>query len=139
MSNWKGYFIRAIASNRIFPLKFIAEKTWKCTPKQREEVKAYRDDNTRDLYRVTAAGKKTKMTFSTRENLHEADVEEMLDFFTSAEVDHEQRKIQLEYWDNSNHRYDTGYFYRPNMDFKVNRVSKTDIIYDSLDLELIEY
>lgn len=157
MANFLGYFIRATRTNAAFPNNYIAYDTYTCTPNQREEIKAYRDENTRELYRITAAGMKTKITFTTRGSLHKADKDAILNFFTSAEsVDPDpatalkQRKIQLTFWDDENDTYRTSYFYRPNPTFKIKRIDKTnrfdrnnnriyDIVYNAVDFELIEY
>lgn len=139
-TNWKGYFIRSgSSSNDIFPMKYIDEKSWSSSPNFREEIKAYRDENTRNLVRVTASGKKSSFSFDTRENLHLDDKIAIQTFFTSRETSTAQRKIQLTYWNDEDNAYKTSYFYRPNMTFKIKRVTDTDIIYDKLTLEFIEY
>jgi len=136
---WQGYLFKSTANNKVFPEKYIALESWSSTPNQREEIKAYRDDNTRELTRVTAQGKKSVFSFKTRKKLHLAEKQEIQDFFTSAEVDHVQRKIQLTFWNEETNDYQTGYFYRPNMPFKIYKISDDDIIYDEMSFELIEY
>lgn len=137
--SWKGYFFKAIESGKTFPNKYIKWSTWQATPEQREEIVAYRDDNTRELYRVTASGKKSVFSFETRANLTLAEKEEIMSFFTDSEVDSAQRKIQLEYWNDATSEYKTGYFYRPNMPFKIIKISDTNVWYDSMTIECIEY
>ena len=44
---------------------FIEMSTYDSAPNQREEIKAVRDENTRDLLRVTADGMKTAIKFTT--------------------------------------------------------------------------
>lgn len=122
-----------------FPNQYIALDTWESTPNQREEIKAYRDDNTRDLTRVTAQGKKSTFKFKTRKYLRLADKQAIQKFFTDSEVDANQRKIQLTYWNDESNSYKTGYFYRPNMQFKIYKITQNDIIYDELSFEFIEY
>lgn len=157
MANFYGYFIKATKTNKKFPMSYIAFNTYTCTPNQREEIKAYRDENSRELYRITATGMKTKITFSTRGSLNKADKEAILKFFTDAEMQEpdpalasKQRKVQLTYWNEESSSYRTSYFYIPNMTFKINSVRRTgrydndhnaiyDIIYNALDFELIEY
>lgn len=134
-----GYLIKAVATGEVFPNKYIEYESWDSTPDQREELVAYRDDNTRNLTRVTATGKKSVFSFSIREGIHLADKQIIQQFFTDAEVDHEQRKIQLEFWNDDTNSYDTGYFYRPNMHFPIKKVTATDIIYKQLTIELVEY
>ena len=137
--SWNGYFLKAVNSGEIFPNKYIDWSSWSATPEQREEIVAYRDDNSRDLHRVTAQGKKSIFSFNTRANLQLADKIKILKFFTDNEVIPAERKIQLEYWNDATSEYKTGYFYRPNMQFKIIKMTNNNLWYDSLTIELIEY
>lgn len=145
MANFRGYLFKKTITQGTstidvpFPNRYIALDTWSSTPNQREEIKAYRDDNTRDLTRVTAQGKKSKFSFKTRKKLHLNEKKEIQQFFTSSEVDANQRKIQLTFWNDESNSYKTGYFYRPNMEFKIYKITDDDIIYDEMSFELIEY
>ena len=145
MASFKGYlFKKTVGSGTSahdvpFPNKYIALDTWDSTPNQREEIKAYRDDNTRNLTRITAQGKKSKFTFKTRKYLHLAEKKEIQKFFTDSEEDQNQRKIQLTFWNDESNSYKTGYFYRPNMTFKIYKITDDDIIYNEMSFELIEY
>ena len=149
MANFEGYLFKKTVTQGTstidvpFPNKYIALDTWSSTPNQREEIKAYRDDNTRDLTRVTAQGKKSKFSFKTRKKLHLNEKKEIQQFFTDGEQqtggDPNQRKIQLTFWNDESNSYKTGYFYRPNMEFKIYKITDDDIIYDEMSFELIEY
>lgn len=134
-----GYLLKAVSTGAIFPHKYIALESWDSTPDQREELKAYRDDNTRNLTRITATGKKSVFSFTTRNLLHLAEKEEIQKFFTDAESSSEQRKIALEFWNDETNSYDTGTFYRPNMNFPISKITDTDIIYKALKFEFVEY
>ena len=144
-SNWQGYLLKKTITQGtstvdvVFPDKYIALETWEANNNQREEIKAYRDDNTRELTRITAQGKKSAYKFKTRKHLHLAEKMEIQEFFTSSEVDPDQRKIQLTIWNDETNSYFTSYFYRPNMPFKIYKISNDDIIYDEMSFELIEY
>lgn len=138
-ANWKGYYFKATNASTPFPLQYIAEGSWESTPKQREELKAYRDDNTRELTRVTAEGEKSAFQFKVRENLHLKDIEDILNYFYNHETSQKERKIQLEYWCEEFLDYRTGYFYRPNMKFKNKKALTDDIVFDELELTFIEY
>ena len=141
MGNWKGYLIKKTVngSDVIFPHQYIALESWESTPNQREEIKAYRDDNTRDLTRITAQGKKSVFKFKTRNYLHLAEKQEIQNFFTSSESDPNQRRITLTIWNEENNDYMTADFYRPNMKFEIYKISQTDIIYKEFQFELIQY
>lgn len=137
--SWAGYFIKATATGQIFPNEYIAWESYESEPNHREEIKAYRDDNTRNLTRVTAEGTKTSLNFTTRANLHLADKQSIQKFFTDAESIALERKINLEYWNDEDNTYHTADFYRPDIKFKIKKITANDIIYQALEIDLIEY
>ena len=136
---FEGYLLKAVATGAIFPNKYIEYESWESTPDQREEIKAYRDDNTRNLTRITAAGKKSIFSFNTREGIHLSDKIAIQQFFTSAESNAEQRRITLQFWNEETNSYDTGDFYRPNMAFPIKKITGNDIIYKSMKFDFVEY
>jgi len=140
---FEGYLLAVCGADftakRVFPNKYIQYNSWSSTPNQREEIKAYRDDNTRNLTRITAAGKKSVFSFKVRSPLHLNDKIEIQKFFTDFEIDQEQRKVNLRFWDDEHNEYKTGTFYRPNMQFPIIRITDDDIIYGELTIECIEY
>ena len=137
MANFKGYLFSA--NGNPFPNKYIQYDTYSTLPNSREEIKAYRDDNTRDLVRVTAEGHKSSMSFKTRPDLHLVDVEEIIKFFTDNESDAKERKITLEYWNNETFEYLTSDFYRPDINFTIKKITENDIIYNEFEISLVEY
>lgn len=149
-----GHLFGYVDSNNVihwFPEEYMALETWSSTPNQREEIKAYRDDNTRNLTRVTAAGRKSIFSFETRERLHLADVQAIKNFFVNHESNTAERKIRLAFWNEEAGDYITADFYRPNMAFPVKQIvnkpiringsndTYVDIIYGKLKIELIQY
>lgn len=142
-TNWRGYLLRAKkdehSSWETFPMKYINEASWESTPNQREELKAYRNENNRDLTRVTASGKKSSITFKTRPNLHLTDKIKVQKFFTDNENNASQRRIYLEYWNDESNDYKKADFYRTDTKFTIKKVTEDDIIYDELQIELVEY
>lgn len=139
MATFDGYLIKATATNKVFPLEYIVWEGYKSTPNQREEIKAYRDENTRTLHRVTASGKKTRIDFTIRGNLHLADKKAIQKWFTDAESDSAERKINLSYWNDESNSYKTGDFYRPDIEFTIKEVLPNDLIYKELQITLVEY
>lgn len=143
MATFLGYLFAAMNSNgtvgQHFPNEYIAYDTWDTNPNQREEIKAYRDDNTRNLTRITAQGKKSTFKFDTRENLHLADIEAIKSFFDSCMQDANQRRVWLQYWNMEELTYKTGMFYIPNASFKIKKITNNDIIFDVHTFDLIEY
>jgi len=139
MSDWNGYFIKATETGEIFPNEYIAWESYESEPNHREEIKAYRDDNTRDLTRITAEGTKTSLTFNTRANLHLEDKMAIQNFFTSAESSALERKINLQYWNDEDNTYHTADFYRPDIKFQIKKITSNDIIYKEITIDLVEY
>ena len=141
---WNGYFIKATKTNTIFPMKWIVVESYETIPNAREEIKAYRDENTRNLTRVTAKGHKTSIKFTVRP-LHLADKMRVQKFFRDGEggtpdsTAAHQRKIQLQYWNDEDNAYKTAYFYRPDITFKIKQATANDIKYDEFEINLIEY
>ena len=134
---FEGYLLKS--GNDIFPHKYIEFSSWESTPNQREEIKAYRDDNTRNLTRVTAAGRKTAIAFKTRDNLTLDEKKEIQKFFTDHETNKAERKLPLTFWNDEDNTYKTGYFYRPNLKFPIKSISGNNIVYGSVQIDLVEY
>ena len=143
VQDWEGYLFATINENgqiiQRFPDKYIKLDSFEVTPNQREEIKAYRDDYSRNLHRVTAPGTKSKIAFITRPDLHLSEVYEIDSFFTTAEIVELERKVRLKYWNQEDYQYKTGYFYRPNHPYKYKKISDSDIQFDEIGFELIEY
>lgn len=139
MGDFKGYLLKAVATGEIFPHEYMKLESWDSTPNSREEIKAYRDENNRDLTRVTAAGRKTSFKFSTRNKLRLVQKQKVQAFFTNAETDATQRKVELEYWNDEDNEYKTGYFYRPDITFPIYKITDNDIFYKEITIECVEY
>lgn len=139
MAEFRGYLLKATKTDEVFPLEYIVWEGYKSTPNQREEIKAYRDENSRNLHRITAKGKKTRIDFTIRHNLHLADKKKIQKWFTDAESVSAERKINLEYWNDEDNKYETGDFYRPDIEFTIKEVLENDLIYKELPITLVEY
>lgn len=141
MSNYNGYLLKSTKTNQIFPMKYIKYDSWESDPNHREDIKAYRDDNTRALYRETVKLQYTKsaFSFSTRDNLTLEDREAIKQFFDSAYSDATERKLSLEYWNDEDLNYKTGVFYVANMQPKIKVVKGDTLVYNSYKIEFVEY
>ena len=137
-SNWGGYLLRR-GDGTAFPHRYIKLDSYSTTPNIREEVKAYRDDYSRDLYRITATGTKSKISFETSDNLTLQDAYNIQNFFYAGEDIHLERKISITFWNMEYFRYDTAYFYRPDIEFKVRDIEDGDMTVRSLTITLVEY
>lgn len=139
---WEGYFFKLTRTNVEFDKHFIQWDSYLSTPNQREEIKAYRDENTRDLHRVTAPGMKSKIEFTTLPFLSYTQKCAIQDFFRSSCTADEwkERKVQLTYWNDEDNTYYTAYFYIPDIQFKIHHLDENGYpVYNSLDIHLIEY
>lgn len=136
-SDFRGYVLKNAVTNST-DNSFIAVETYSTTPNQREELVAYREENTRDLNRVTAQGKKTVITFSMID-MDLFKLERALNFFKTCMVNVEQRKCHLTYWNDEDMMYKTSYFYIPNWTFNVDRIESRNIYYKTMNVTLTEY
>ena len=139
---FNGYLIKAVKTGAILPLQYIEWSSYKITPNQREEIKAYRDDNTRNLTRITASGKKTAIEMKLRAMW----LEDMMEFqaWLNNAIENtaeamEQRKVELEIYDTENNVYKSSYFYVPNIEYNILKITNTSIKYKSQTLKFIEY
>lgn len=121
-SNWAGYLL-AKPDGTVFPHNLIKLETYDVLPNIREEIRAWRDDYTRNLHRITADGTKTKIMFETVDNLDINEAFAIMNFFYSGESDHLQRQVTIRYWDPEYFHYETGVFYRPDIQFKIRDIT----------------
>jgi hypothetical protein len=137
MSEFRGYLIGN--SNGETLDRYIQYDTYKAVPNQREELVAYRDDNTRELYRETADGMKTTISFNTLP----VDLKGKMaiqNFFNNAMVIAKERKVRITYWDDDENTYKSSYFYLPSqLEFNIRTHTDDNIFYKPLSIELIEY
>lgn len=138
MASFGGYLLKATKTGEIFPNKYILYESWNSHPNSREEIKAYRDENTRDLTRVTAAGTKSSFNFTVR-SLHLKDVKKVRDFFTSNTSNDLQRRISLQYWNDETLSYHTADFYVADYQPKIKKITDDDIVYGEVQLDFVEY
>ena len=136
MSDFKGFLLKNSSGETLD--KYIQFDTYMSTPNQREEIDAYRDDNTRELYRETADGMKTAIKFTTMPVNIEKKIA-IQNFFKNATVIDKERKVYLTYWNDEDNVYKDSYFYIPDIQFTIKRITDNDIFYEPLDIDLIEY
>jgi hypothetical protein len=110
------------------------------TPKQREEIEAYREDYSRDLHRTTADGMKTKQTFTFR-SLTDTQLSALKNVMKNSLVSKKERKYKITYWDDENLEYDSGDFYIPDITYTRKRVDeeKKILYYDEFEMSIVEY
>lgn len=136
MSAYRGYLLKFGSS--ILPNDYLAYGNYKCTPYQRTEIETYRDDYTQELFRLTSLGLKTKIDAQIR-RMWLKDKIKVQNLLKSGLVDKLQRKYEVEYWNDEDNDYITGYFYIPDTTFSILWAPRNDLLYDFLRLALIEY
>ncbi|MEE1318711.1 MAG: DUF6711 family protein [Ruminococcus sp.] len=134
---FNGYLIKFTKTGEYFPHKLIAKSTYKSTPLQRTEIKAYRD-STNTLRRVTSPNYKTKIEFQTHE-LNLSQMTEIRKVLNSAFENSQQRKVKVTYWDDELLQYRTMTAYIPDITYNVISITSTDIKYSAVTFTFIEY
>lgn len=122
----------------ILPNRFLQFNNYLVTPKQRTELEAFRDDYTQELFRITSEGLKTKIEANTPPMFLEDKIE-FQRYLKKGLVDQLQRKYEVDYWDDENNEYSSGFFYIPDTQFSIYMLKNNSILYNSFKLTLIEY
>jgi len=93
------------------------------------------------LQRQTLPNYKTSISFST----HILYLDEKINFQSiittaiSATGNAVQRKCSVTYWNDETNSYASGYFYIPDIEFSVMDADGSNIYYNPITVELIEY
>ncbi len=136
MNNYKGYLMKFNGVE--FPNNYLLE--YSSTPDRRIDVDSERD-NLGNLHRSVLAVGKTVIRFST----HILSLDEKISMqryiqnAINANGIPEERKCFVEYWNDESNNYDTGWFYIPDIEYKVMDAEANGIIYYPISFELIEY
>lgn len=137
MASFRGYLFQS--DGEPFPHNLIVYNSYTTLPNSREEIKAYRDDNTRNLTRITAQGHKSSFSFKTRDNLHLSDIEEIKTWFDNHISNTLERKLTIEYWNNEELVYKTSDFYCADIKYPIKKITENDIIYGDFEISFVEY
>jgi hypothetical protein len=134
---FKGYLLKFTKTNALFPNEFISADTFKATPRQRTEIKAYRDSLNK-LHRTTSPNHKSKLVFSTTA-LTLSELRKILNLFDKAYSNKTQRKVSVEYWDDELLSYRTMTAYLADVTYTKEKITSDDISYSSVEFTLVEY
>ncbi len=133
MNNYNGYLLKF--GSQILPNSFLLE--YKSTPNRRSEASAETDQNGA-LIRETLTHTRSTLSFST----HILKLDQKIQFqsiINSSIINALQRKATVEYWNDETNSYSSGYFYIPDIEYSVKDADNTDILYNPISVELIEY
>ena len=136
MNNYKGYLLKF--NDTVFPNNYFLE--FSSTPDQRMDIDSERD-NLGTLHRSVLPDGKTSIEFATHIMSLDEKIE-MQNIIKNAIVSNgipEERKCLVEYWNDETNDYDTGWFYEPDIKYKIMYADATNIMYQPISIELIEY
>lgn len=133
---FKGYLIKVAGVE--MPPHFIAAESYVVSPNQRQDTDPFVDAYG-VLDRTVLPHKRTKISFSTQDELSLIEKIELQKFFAAGTIDVVERKVTVEYWDDENNEYKTGTFYQPDYEYSVISYSYDDIRYSPIKVILIEY
>lgn len=135
MTKYDGYLI--MLGETIFPMKYIIASTYKSTPNQRTELKAYTNAKN-ELKRQTASRYRSKVEFETPP-LFLDELAEIRGIINEALIDEKERKLNVKYWNDEYLRYETMTCYMPDIDYTIKEETSGTLLYEPLRLAFIEY
>ena len=131
MNNYKGYLLKF--GGTILPNHYFTD--YSSTPAQRQEADAQVDQNGH-LHRETMPHKRSSIRFTT----HFLTLDEKIDLQSIMGYSGSlQRRVNVTYWNDETNDYSNADFYLPDVEFSVQDASDTDIQYNPISFELIEY
>lgn len=133
MSRYAGYFLKFGGTK--LPNEYLT--SFSSTPNQRSELSAYRDNNNL-LNRVTSPNFKTKITFRTKPLFIDEKIN-MQNIIAGGYTNYIERKASVTYYNDETDAYYTGDFYVPDVNFTVKYCSGGTILYEPVEVTLIEY
>lgn len=136
MAGFKGWLLKF--GTQEFPHELIKYKSWKSTPNQRQEIKAWQDNNGK-LHRDTVSHTRTKIEFETVDDLGLDEKMEIQRVMNSSMTDTRQRMADIEYWNDESNTYEKATIYVPDTTFPIAEIDDGNIRYSSIRIALIEY
>lgn len=132
-NNYRGYILKF--GSTVFPNHYFLE--YSSTPDQRMDRDSQRD-NTGYLHRYVLPNGKTGIVFSTH-MLHLDDKINMQHIISSGLINSVQRRYTVTFWDDETNSYKTSEFYLPDIKYQIKDATQTDIVYNPITVELVEY
>jgi hypothetical protein len=137
--SFSGYLLKFGTST--LPNKYFNWGGVKSTPDQRTEKEAFTNANN-ELVRSTYTKYRTKIEITLKPKLNNEQVEQIFKIMKSGLVNAVEQKYQINYYDDKEFKYKTGYFYMPDPTFPIVQIiegNNPSIIYDSISISFIEY
>lgn len=132
-----GYLVKI--GGYTFPLKYIAEETYKVSPKQRMDLDTYRN-NFGKLHREVAENMPSSIEFTVISGLTNRDVKKIFELIQSNFVNEAERKVEVTYYIPETDSYsEPEEMYMPNMQFQIDYIDGGTIVYNAIVLSFIGY
>lgn len=133
-----GYLIKLGGSSGTeLPLDYILIQSYDIESLKHKEL-LNREDVTGKTHRTVSEHVKTSIKFSTR-SMNNTSLDAMNSLISSAMSDADARDITIEYYDPASGTYKVADCYMPEPKYPIRKVEQTAIIFDSFDIEFIEY
>lgn len=134
---YEGYLVKI--GDFKFPMKYIAEESYEVTPKQRQELDAYRD-SAGTLHREVAPNRPSVVTFETISGLSNKEVQELFSKIHERYMNEAERKVPVTYYLPETDSYsDQEEMYIPNMKFPIDCAEGNKVVYNSIAFSFIGY
>ena len=133
MNNYRGYLLKF--GGVTMPNNYFLE--YSSTPNRRSEASAETDQIGR-LIRDTLPHKRTTVKFTT----HMMNLDNKINFqniIARGLVNELKREHSVEYWNDEDNNYHTASVYIPDIEYVIQDASDTDIQYEPITVEGIEY
>lgn len=130
MADFQGYLLKIEGVE--LPNKYIVD--YMATPDQVQDKDSYQDVEG-NLHREILPHTRSKLEFQTPIMSLEEKIE-FQSFFPNRKAN---PKISVEYWNDEDNAYVTGYFYVPDIQFKLLMIIGNNIQYKPFRVALIEY
>ena len=122
-----------------FPHEYIDEGSFKVTPDQKLELKAYRDNNAY-MRRTTAPYDKSRVDFSTFAMQDVPDLQKIRDWLYATVYNTRENKLDLKIWNPRKGAYQTiNASYMTDIEFPIIHIKNNNIKYDSIQWTFIQY
>lgn len=135
MAGYEGYLL--MLGKKKFPMKYIKSDTYKSTPNQRTELKAYTNAQNK-LIRQTSPRYRSKVEFETP-LLFLDELEEIRQMINEATTNVVERKGSVKYWNDEDLRYKKMECYMPDIEYVIKEELNNTLLYNSIRLAFIEY
>lgn len=132
-NNYRGYLLKF--GGTILPNSYFLE--YSSTPWRRSESSA-ETDQTGMLIRDTLPHKRTTFRFTT----HTMNLNQKIAFqaiMNTGKTNDLQRNYSVEYWNDEDNNYHTASVYIPDIEYVIQDASNTDVQYEPITVEGIEY